>query len=99
MAGPERLRSIVIAGGGATGWMAAAALARFTPMMRVTVIDCPADDAAARATLPAHKDFHALIGLDEHEMLASTGGTMRLGTRFTDPARPGDICTPLAISG
>lgn len=88
MGEPQRLRSIVIAGGGVVGWMTAAALARFTPMMRVTVIDCPVDDAATQATLPAFRDFHALIGLDEHEMLARCGGTMRLGTRFADPARP-----------
>ncbi|MFA6115061.1 MAG: tryptophan halogenase family protein [Sphingomonas sp.] len=89
MGEPERLSSIVIAGGGVTGWMAATALARFAPMMRVTVIDCPVDDVAVQATLPAYKDFHALIGVDEHEMLARSGGTMRLGTRFADLARPG----------
>jgi tryptophan halogenase len=89
MGGQERVRSIVIAGGGVTGWMAATALVRFAPMTRVTVIDCPVDDVAVQATLPAFKDFHALIGVDEHEMLARSGGTMRLGTRFADPARPG----------
>jgi tryptophan halogenase len=85
---PGRLRSIVIVGGGVTGWMAAAALARFVQSgIRVTVIDCTVDDAGAQATLPAHKDFHALIGVDEHDMLASAGGTMRLGAAITDPAR------------
>jgi len=86
---PERVRSIVIAGGGVTGWMAAVALARFTPTTRVTVVDCPVDDVAAQSTLPAYKDFHALIGMDEHAMLSRSGGTMRLGTRFVDPARAG----------
>jgi tryptophan halogenase len=88
MEAPERLRSVVIVGGGVTGWMAATALARFTPTMRVVVLDCPVEDAGVQTTLPAHKDFHALVGIDEHDMLACTGGTMRLGTAFADPARP-----------
>ncbi|MDB5703409.1 MAG: tryptophan halogenase [Sphingomonas bacterium] len=85
---PARLRSIVVVGGGVTGWMAAAALAPFTRSgMRVTLIDCAVDEVGAQATLPAHRDFHTLMGIDEHDMLASAGGTMRLGAGFTDPVR------------
>jgi tryptophan halogenase len=82
---PTRLRDIVVVGGGTIGWMAAAALARFTAMgMRVTVIACAVDEPGGQTTLPAHKDFHSLIGVDEHAMLAASGGTMRLGTVFSD---------------
>ncbi|MEO9129914.1 MAG: tryptophan 7-halogenase [Sphingomonas sp.] len=85
---PPRLRDIIVVGGGTVGWMAAAALARFTAMgTRVTVIACAVDEPGAVTTLPTHKDFHNLIGLDEHTMLAASGGTMRLGTVFADPAQ------------
>jgi tryptophan halogenase len=85
-----RLRDIVIVGGGTVGWMAAAALARFTATgTRVIVIASAVDEPGAFATMPAHKDFHSLIGVDEHAMLAATGGTMRLGTVFAKPGQAG----------
>jgi tryptophan halogenase len=87
MSTPARLRDVIIVGGGVAAWMAAAALARFTARgTRVTVVACAVGEPDAQATLPAHKDFHALLGVDEHNMLAASGGTMRLGTVFTDPA-------------
>ena len=83
LSAPARLRDIIIVGGGAVGWMAAAALARFTTAgTGVTVIHCAVDEPDAQTTLPAHKDFHSLIGVDEHAMIAASAGTMRLGTVF-----------------
>ncbi|GAA0315497.1 tryptophan 7-halogenase [Sphingomonas oligophenolica] len=85
MTTPARLRSIVIVGGGSAGWIAAAALARLTPMgIGITVIDSAVEEPPVQTVLPAHKVFHALIGIDEHEMLAAAHGTMRLGTTFDD---------------
>jgi tryptophan halogenase len=87
MSPPARLRDIVVVGGGAVGWMAAAALARFTAKnTRITVVACAIEEPAAQATLPPHKDFHSLLGVDEHGVLAASAGTMRLGTVFADPA-------------
>jgi len=88
---PMRLRDIIVVGDGAVGWMAAAALARFTAIgTRVTVIACATDEPGAFTTLPAHTDFHSLIGIDEHAMLATTGGTMRLGTVFAGEGGQGE---------
>lgn len=85
MSQPARLRDIVVVGGAAVGWMAAAALGRFTARgTRVTVIACPVEEPGAQTTLPMHKDFHNLLGVDEHDMLAASAGTMRLGTVFAD---------------
>ena len=82
---PARLRDIIVVGSGTIAWMAAAALARFTASgTRVTVIACPVEEADAFTTLPGHRDFHSLIGVDEHAMLAASAGTMRLGTVFAN---------------
>lgn len=87
MTSPARLRDIVIVGGGVVGWMAAAALVRFTARgTRIAVVACPVEEPDAHTVLPAHKDFHSLLGVDEHDMLAASAGTMRLGTVFADPA-------------
>ncbi|MEP7007078.1 MAG: tryptophan 7-halogenase [Sphingomonas bacterium] len=88
---PARLRDIIVVGGGTIAWMAAAALARFTAAgTRVTVIACAVEEPDAFTTLPGHRDFHSLIGVDEHAMLAASAGTMRLGTVFADhEGRPG----------
>ncbi|MEO8374565.1 MAG: tryptophan 7-halogenase [Sphingomonas bacterium] len=87
MTSPARLRDIVIVGGGIVGWMAAAALVRFTPTgTRITVVACPVEEPDVQSVLPAHKDFHSLLGVDEHDMLAASAGTMRLGTVFAGPA-------------
>jgi tryptophan halogenase len=86
MSPPARLRDIVVVGGGVVGWMAAAALARFTARgTRVTLIACPVEEPGAQTALPMHKDFHGLLGMEEHDMLAASAGTMRLGTVFADP--------------
>ncbi|MEO7688299.1 MAG: tryptophan 7-halogenase [Sphingomonas sp.] len=81
------MHDIVIVGGGIVGWMAAAALARCTARgTRIIVVACPVGEPGAQSVLPAHKDFHRLLGVDEHDILAASAGTMRLGTVFADPA-------------
>ncbi|MEO6216758.1 MAG: tryptophan 7-halogenase [Sphingomonas sp.] len=87
MIAPSRLRDIVIVGGGVVGWMAAATLSRFTARgTRITVVAFPVEEPDAQSVLLAHKDFHSLLGVDEHDMLAASAGTMRLGTVFADSA-------------
>ncbi|MBC9033398.1 tryptophan 7-halogenase [Sphingomonas sp. JC676] len=89
---PPGLSHITILGGGCAGWMAAAMLAPLVAAgTRVTLIDLPADRdlPSAAALSPGAKAWHALLGLDEHALLAAARGGYRLGTHFTDWPAPG----------
>lgn len=82
-------RRIAIVGGGSAGWMTAATLARALPQDRdIILIDNPgAADSACLApfdsTLPSLPSFNRDLGLDEDRLMAATGATFKLGTRFT----------------
>ena len=77
--------TIVIAGGGTAGWMAAAALARFAgPGWRIRLVESEAIGTigVGEATIPQIRMFNAGLGIDEAEFLRATGGTIKLGIEF-----------------
>lgn len=82
----EPIREVVVAGGGITGWSAAAALKRRLPWLQVTIlpIEPPAGALADRigSTLPSILGFHGDLGLREEDAVVRTGASFRLGTRF-----------------
>jgi tryptophan 7-halogenase len=77
---------VVVAGGGLTGWSAAAALKRRLPWLTVSIIACPPAPAALAdrisSTLPSIVGFHADLGLHDQDAVIRTGSSFRLGTRF-----------------
>ncbi len=84
---PPKLASILIVGGGPDGWLTALTLhatlvAR--PDIRVTILkdEGPACAPALSAS-PDLRRLHARIGLDDLDILASCGGSGRLGRTFT----------------
>lgn len=81
------IREIVVAGGGITGWSAAAALKKRLPALAVTVLPLPPgpDSLADRivSTLPSIGEFHADIGLTEADTVVRAGSGFRLGTFFS----------------
>lgn len=86
-------QTIVIAGGGTSGWLAAAALGKlFSKSYDVCLIE--SDEigriGVGEATIPPLRSFHRLIGLDEIDLLKSIQGTYKLGIEFINWANKGD---------
>ena len=78
-------RRIVIAGGGTSGWMTAAALARFLEAgWSVTLVESDAIGTigVGEATIPMVRNFNQALGIDEAQFLAETHGTYKLAIQF-----------------
>ncbi|MBB3349237.1 tryptophan halogenase family protein [Sphingomonas sp. BK069] len=88
----ERQR-VVVVGGGTSGWMTAAALAKLLP--RRCTVDLVESEAigiigVGEATLPHIRAFNERLGIAEAEFMAATRATFKLGIEFRDWARIGD---------
>lgn len=83
----ERLARVLVAGGGITGWAAAAALKRRAPFLDVTIlVTPPSRDALAdriACTLPSLIGFHGDLGIGAGDGIVRTGSGYRLGTVFS----------------
>lgn len=89
----ERVRSVLIVGGGSSGWMAAAMLA--TALAKDVAITLVESDAigivgVGEATIPPMQKFQRFLGMDEHQFLRGTQGTYKLGIEFHNWGRQGD---------
>ena len=89
----ERLRKVLIVGGGSSGWMAATMLA--TALSKDVSVELVESDAigivgVGEATIPPMKSFNRFVKLDERDFLADTQGTFKLGIEFHNWGRIGD---------
>ncbi|WKE66581.1 tryptophan 7-halogenase [Gallaecimonas kandeliae] len=89
----NRVRKVAILGGGSSGWMAAAMLAKVMgPLLEICLVE--SEDigtvGVGEATIPPIQLFNGLLGLDEADFLTQTLGSIKLGIQFEGWGKPED---------
>jgi tryptophan halogenase len=89
----NRIRRLVIVGGGTAGWMAAIYLNRFMRRMngRVVLVESPTIGTigVGEATIPTLVRFIRLLNLDEKELMRRCSATYKLAIKFEDWVKDG----------
>jgi tryptophan halogenase len=89
----DRIKKLVIVGGGAAGWISAAAFSRLLgPAIDIHLVESEAIGivGVGEATIPQIIRLNTILGLDEDDFVKSTFGTFKLGIEFVNWANLGD---------
>ena len=88
------IKSVVIAGGGTAGWMAAAALSRMldSSKVKITLVESEAIGTVGvgEATIPNIATFNKMLGIDERDFMANTHATVKYGIEFVGWTKDGE---------
>lgn len=88
-----QLKEIVIVGGGTSGWMTAALLAKlFKHSLNITLVE--SEDigtiGVGEATIPPLQLFNSVLGIPESEFINATHASFKLGIQFENWGKEGD---------
>lgn len=90
----DAIQKIAIVGGGTSGWMAAATLARALQGTAVSIelVESPDVDiiGVGEATIPPILNFIRFLEIDENDFIRHTQGSIKLGIKFKDWRRIGE---------
>ena len=89
----ERVRKVVIVGGGTAGWMTAAMLSRLLgEQLDIELVE--SDDigiiGVGEATIPPIQNVNRALDIDEREFLRETGASIKLAIKFENWRVPGE---------
>ena len=83
----QKVKKVVIVGGGTAGWMAAAAVSKLIGKnLDISLVE--SDEigtvGVGEATIPTMITLHQLLGINEREFMAAVQGTFKLGIEFAN---------------
>jgi len=87
----EKIESIVIVGGGSSGWMSAATLISQFPSKKITLVESPnySTVGVGESTIAGITRWMNLIGVKDEEFMPPTDASYKTSIRFSDFYRKG----------
>ena len=83
----QKVKKVVIVGGGTAGWMAAAAVSKLIGKnLDISLVE--SDEigtvGVGEATIPTMITLHQMLGINEREFMAEVQATFKLGIEFAN---------------
>ena len=86
-----QIKSVVIVGGGSSGWMSAAALSKLCPQLEITLVESKnvKTVGVGESTLGHINRFLRMLDLKDEDWMKQCNATYKSSIKFTDFRKPG----------